>query len=175
MTNGPIITEPGPVHPDTGTRRLDVWREDASGGMWGDDAVGAGFTARYVSDDGYGCAEVSIYPVVYEPTTDEVDQHALMQGATREEVADASIGELIARYGKPPGLYGVDECSTYGRAVYDLTDDTSPRPADDAEISYEGGSALTFNTLKQAQAEAERLGMIDQSRSLYLRKREEES
>lgn len=120
--------------PQTGTARLSLDRESASGGQWGDIAVGHGWSATYVSDDGHGCAEVGIYPVAYED-----------------------------------GTYGVDECATVGRRVDEWG---HPRPDDSADISYEGGSALAFATLEDAQREADRLGQIDQSFAIYLRRRE---
>jgi hypothetical protein len=124
-----------PTNPDpkTGTRRVNLWRESAAGGQWGDNARGYGYSARYVSDDGYGCAEISVYPVEYED-----------------------------------GTFGVDEMATIGRAV---TEDGIVRPDDSADISYEGGSALAFATLEDAQREADRLGQEDQSFATYLRKR----
>lgn len=134
MSNQALISEPGPVDPITGTRRLDLWRESASGGMWGDNARGDGYTARYVSDDGAGCADVAVYPVEYED-----------------------------------GSFGVDEQSTIGRAVSEDDDSGHVRPSDDADIEYDYGSALAFDTLEAAQREAERLGRIDQSYAIYLR------
>jgi hypothetical protein len=136
VSNAAIITEPGPVDPTTGTRRLGLWRESTAGGQWGDLAIAAGgygYSARYVSDDGHGCAEVGIYPVLY-----------------------------------PDGSYGVDEQTIIGRAV---TEDGVVRPDDQAEISYEGGSALAFTPLEDAQREADRLGQQDQSFAIYLRER----
>ena len=64
------------------------------------------------------------------------------------------------------GSFGVDEMATYGRAILE---DGIWRPDDCADISYEGGSALAFDTLEDAQREADRLGQIDQSYALYLR------
>ncbi len=132
---GNVCLTDSPTNPDpkTGTRRLDLWREDVSGGQWGDMARGYGYSARYLSDDEHGCADIGVYPVEYED-----------------------------------GSFGVDETATYGRAVLE---DGIWRPDDSAEISYEGGSALAFDTLEAAQKEAERLGKIDQSYALYLRKR----
>jgi hypothetical protein len=135
MRNAAITTGPGPVHPETGTRRLNLWRESTAGGQWGDMAIAAGgygYSARYISDDGFGCAEVSIYPVRYED-----------------------------------GSYGVDEQTVFGCAV---TEDGVVRPDDNAAISYEGGSALAFASLEDAQREADRLGQQDQSFAIYLRK-----
>lgn len=133
MSNQALISEPGPVDPTTGTRRLNLWRESASGGMWGDNARGYGYSARYVSDDGAGCADVALYPVEYED-----------------------------------GTFGVDEQAIIGRAVDD-GEGGPVHPSDDADISYEGGSALAFDTLEDAQREAERLGRIDQSWAINLR------
>jgi hypothetical protein len=130
---GLVTSTPTNPDPKTGTRRLDLWRESTAGGQWGDQAVGYGYSARYVSDDGHGCAEVGIYPVLYED-----------------------------------GSYGVDEQTTIGRAV---TENGVVRPDDQAEISYEGGSALAFTTLEDAQREADRLGQQDQSFAIYLRER----
>jgi hypothetical protein len=96
-------------------------------------AGGYGYSARYISDDGFGCAEVGIYPVLY-----------------------------------PDGSYGVDEQATIGRLVCEK--DGVVRPDDQAEISYEGGSALAFASLEDAQREADRLGQQDQSFAIYLRK-----
>lgn len=118
---------------ETGTVRRSLDRESAGGGQWGDNARGYGWSASYVSDDGYGCAEVGIYPVEY-----------------------------------PDGSFGVDEQATIGRAV---TEDDVVRPADDADVSYEGGSALAFATLEDAQREADRLGREDQSYALHLRRK----
>jgi hypothetical protein len=72
--NQQLITEPGPIDPHTGTRRLDLWRQDATGGQWGDDARGDGYSSRYVSDDGHGCAEVDVYPVEAEWGWDVCEQ-----------------------------------------------------------------------------------------------------
>lgn len=120
-----------PTDPQTGTRRLDLWHESATGGQWGDMARGYGYSATYLSDDEHGCAEVGVYPVEYED-----------------------------------GTYGVEGTTTIGRAVQG---DGVWYPDDSADISYEGGSMLTFRTLEDAQAEADRLGQIDQSHALYLR------
>jgi hypothetical protein len=136
MKNSEITTGPGPVHPETGTRRLNLWRESTAGGQWGDMAIAAdgyGYTATYISDDGFCCAEVSIYPVLYKD-----------------------------------GSYGVDEQATIGRLVCD--EDGVVRPDDQAEISYEGGSALAFASLEDAQHKADQLGQQDQSFAIYLRK-----
>ncbi len=133
MANACLTDTPTNPDPETGTRRIDLWRESTSGGQWGDMARGYGYSARYLSDDEHGCAEIGVYPVEYED-----------------------------------GSFGVDEMSTYGRAILE---DGIWRPDDDAEISYEGGSALAFDTLEAAQKEADRLGQIDQSYALYLRKR----
>lgn len=132
--NACLTDAPTNPEPRTGTRRLDLWRENTSGGQWGDMARGYGYSARYLSDDENGCAEIGVYPVVYED-----------------------------------GTYGVDETSTCGAAILE---DGIWRPDDSADISYEGGSPLAFDTLEDAQKEAEYIGTRDQSFALYLRKRE---
>jgi hypothetical protein len=85
VSNQALISEPGPVDPTTGTRRLDLWRESAAGGMWGDNARGDGYTARYVSDDGAGCADVAVYPVEYEDGSFGVDEQAIVGRAERDD------------------------------------------------------------------------------------------
>jgi hypothetical protein len=45
MKNAAITTGPGPVHPETGTRRLNLWRESTAGGQWGDMAIALAATA----------------------------------------------------------------------------------------------------------------------------------
>lgn len=193
---GPIIVSSEP-HAETGVRRVDLWRGH-DGGSFGDDSRGYVLTARYVSGDGKMCAEVEFSPVESVPITSDITEHALMQGATREQVADWTDDQLIAIYGQPRGCYGVDQRTTIGEAVYecvhcgreiscaassgnpwihgdgmalcDEDHDSSPaaepgdpRPDDSADIDYEGGSPLAFDTLEDAQREADRLGREDLS------------
>jgi uncharacterized protein (DUF4213/DUF364 family) len=116
---------------ETGTRRISLDSQSAAGGMWGDMARGRGWTGVYVSNDGHGCAEVSIYPIECED-----------------------------------GSFGVEEQTIAGDAE---TVDGIVRPADSADVGYEWASVLAFDTLEDAQHEADRLGQWDYSYALYLR------
>jgi hypothetical protein len=84
MTNEAITSEPGPVDPSTGVRRLDLWRESSAGGQWGDNARGDGYTSCYVSDDGHGCAEIAVYPVL-EPWGWDVREQTTAGRAVRDD------------------------------------------------------------------------------------------
>lgn len=165
---GPIIVSEPARMPGSDRRelvpavkRVSLWR-GPDGGSFGDDSRGYVLTAIYVSGDGKWCAEVEMSPVWSEPSNAAVDDHALMQGATREEVADLSADALTERFGEPPGCYGVDQRTTIGEAVYEDGAEM-PRPDDQADIDYEGGSALAFDMLEDAQREADRLGREDLS------------
>lgn len=59
-----LLTD-SPTNPDpqTGTRRLDLWRESSGGGTYGDQARGNAYSARHLSDDEHGCAEIGVYPI----------------------------------------------------------------------------------------------------------------
>lgn len=76
-----------PTNPDstTGTRRLDLWSESAEGGGHGDLARGTAYSARYLSDDEAGCAEVAIYPELAEDGSYEVVSSATIGRAVLED------------------------------------------------------------------------------------------
>jgi hypothetical protein len=157
--------------PKTGTRRVNLWREDASGGQWGDNARGYGYSATYVSDDGYGCAEVGIYPVEYEDGSYGVDEQATIGRAVWGECY-ACHGSGTSHGAAGSGRFVCRACGGTGEPPPDADrEGVTPRPDDSADISYEGGSALAFATLEDAQREADRLGQEDQSFAIYLRKR----
>lgn len=142
-----IVDEPGPIDPRTGTRRLDLWSEDATGGAYGDDARGTAWTARYVGDDGARCAEVAVFVQAYrEGERDEDDD------------------------GEPVYRYGVEMMTTVGEAVHYEPEDEHPRPSDSADVDYEPVGALDYDTLEQAQRVADYEGARDLSWALELRR-----
>ncbi len=76
--NAPIeITKQDP-DPTTGTYRVDLWQESAEGGSYGDNARGTAYSARYLSDDGYGCADIAIFVVEDENGWYGIEEMATM-------------------------------------------------------------------------------------------------
>jgi hypothetical protein len=72
----------------TGTRRLDLWRENCgTSGAYGDMARGDAYTARYLSDhaDAGLCAEIAVFPVEYEDGTYGVEECATIGRAMLED------------------------------------------------------------------------------------------
>jgi hypothetical protein len=67
QSNKELVSEPGDVDPRTGVRRLNLWAYDCEGSdSYGDNARGYAYESSYVSDDGYGAAEVAVFPTCEE-------------------------------------------------------------------------------------------------------------
>lgn len=87
---GLIADSPTNPHEITGTRRLDLWSQDAPSTVSCGDpnyAVGTAYSSRYLSDDEYGCAEIEVYVVALEDGTYGVEEMTTVGKAACEDGA----------------------------------------------------------------------------------------
>jgi hypothetical protein len=167
--NRPLITEPGPAHAKTGTRRISLWEIDTAGGGYGDEARGTAYEAVYVSDDGHRCAVVAYYPIwgvwgwdvveqttiglVEPPSDSDLIAFAEAMGATPEYLASADTDRLL---------------KDYEDAIMSDLDAFVRRPSDSADVLYDYPHRVEIASLEEAQEIAERFGRRDISYALNL-------